>query len=184
MTTITKKHRSLLTVSTFALLLAVGVSGCAKSEDPTVATANPDGAKASAGPEMNSNRSPLKFSQCMRDQGLSWYPDPDAQGNLRVSVPEDADQSKVDKAQEACKAYAPWEGQQAGPISEEDLAKIRQVSQCMRDKGFEKYPDPDAKGGVSIDSKVLGVEPSDPAFQRAREECNKYMPAPKDRENS
>jgi hypothetical protein len=49
----------------------------------------------------------------------------------------------------------------------------------MRDHGFAKYPDPDANGSVTIDSKVLGVEPDDPAFQRARQACNKYMPAPK-----
>src|SRR5689334_22594509 len=133
MTTITKKHRPMMLVSAFALLMTFGVAGCGDEKQPTAATANPGGATASAGPGTGS-RSPIKFAQCMRDQGLSWYPDPDSKGNLNVSVPDGTDQSKLDKAASACKAYAPWEGNQGGgPIPTEDLNKIRQVSQCMRD---------------------------------------------------
>jgi len=120
----------------------------------------------------------------MRDQGLTWYPDPDTEGNLKVHVPDGTDQSKVEKAEDACKAYAPWEGQQGRQIPAEDLDKIRQVSQCMRDHGFAKYPDPDANGSIKIDSKVLGVEPDDPAFEKARQECAKYMPAPRSKGTS
>jgi len=35
-----------LVLSAFALMLAMGTAGCAKDENPTVATANPGAAKA------------------------------------------------------------------------------------------------------------------------------------------
>jgi hypothetical protein len=142
-----------------------------------VATANPS-AKASAGSAGDGDASLLKFSQCMRGQGLSWFPDPQADGGLVVHNPDGVDQSTFDKAEAACKKYYPG-GTAHGPIPAEDLAKIRQVSQCMRDHGFTKYPDPDANGSITVDSKVLGVEPTDPGFEKARQECSKYLPAPR-----
>jgi hypothetical protein len=184
MPTNTKKQLPVFILSAFALMLAVGTAGCAKGEDPTVATANSGAPKAGATATTGSGQdSGLKYSQCMRDQGLTWFPDPGADGGLKVSVPEGT-QSKYEKAEEACKAYAPWEGQQGHQISAEDRNKLRQVSQCMRDHGFAKYPDPDANGSIKIDSKVLGVEPDDPAFQKAMQECDKYMPPRKSGGNS
>jgi hypothetical protein len=182
MPTNTKKQRTVLILSAFALVFAVGTAGCAKDEDPTVATANPS-AKASAGSKGDSEASPLKFSQCMRDQGLTWYPDPQPDGGLVVHNPEGVDQSKVDKAEETCKKYNPAENR-TGTISAEDLDRIRQMSQCIRDHGFPKYPDPDANGGIQIDEKATGISHDDPAFEKARQECQKYLPAPKSKGSS
>jgi hypothetical protein len=170
-----KNKRPLWIAATF-VLLAMATVGCATNEDPTVASVNP-GAESSAG-SAGDEPSLLKFSQCMRDQGFSWYPDPQADGGLVVHSPDSVDQDELEKAEKACKKYQPGQGQQ-GPVPAEDLAKIREMAQCMRDHGFPKYPDPDANGSITIDSKVLGVEPNDPAFQKAMRECQKYLPAPK-----
>jgi hypothetical protein len=171
-----KSQRPLWIVSAF-VLLAMATVGCTTSEDPTVASVNP-GAESSTGSAGSSEASLLKFSQCMRDQGFPWYPDPQPDGGLVVHNPDGVDQSKLEKAEQACKKYQPGQGQQ-GPVPAEDLAKIREMAQCVRDHGFAKYPDPDANGSITIDSKVLGVEPNDPAFQKAMRECQKYLPAPK-----
>lgn len=167
-----------MTVSTFALMLAVGVGGCAKKDDPSVATANP-GAKTGSSTPATGQESGLKYSQCMRDQGMSWFPDPGSDGGLKVSVPEGTDQAKLDKAEATCKPYLPG-GNGAGPgMSEADIAKMRQMAQCIRDKGFAKYPDPDANGSIHIDEDVTGIKPDDPAFQKAMQECQKYLPPKK-----
>lgn len=172
-------------LSAFALMLAVGTAGCAKGEDPTVATANSGAPKAGATATTGSGQdSGLKYSQCMRDQGFTWFPDPGADGGLKVSVPESTDQSKYEKAEEACKAYAPGSSQNGGKISEEDLNKVRQMAQCIRDHGFSKYPDPDANGGTQINEESTGISHDDPAFQKARQECQKYMPPRKSGGNS
>jgi hypothetical protein len=178
MSTNPKKQHPMWITATIALLFALATAGCSGTGDPKVATANSGAPDAGAGAAGNGEASLLTFSRCMRDQGLTWYPDPQPDGGLVVHNPDGVDQSKVDKAEAACKKYYPG-GNQQGPIPAEDLAKIRQVSQCMRDHGFPKYPDPEANGSVTIDSKVLGAEPDDPALQKARQECDKYLPAPK-----
>jgi hypothetical protein len=141
-----------------ALVLVAAATGCTHHNAPT-----------------KPKNADLTFSQCMRDQGLTWFPDRDANGGLKVSVPDGVDQSTFDKAEQACKAYAPG-ANRSGPISDADFAKLRQMAQCIRDHGFAKYPDPDANGSINIDSKELGVAPDDPAFEKARQDCQKYLP--------
>jgi hypothetical protein len=175
------KHKNPLWI-TFFLLLATTTAGCASNADPTVASANPSAASG-AGATGSTEASLLKFSQCMRDQGFPWYPDPQADGGLVVHNPDDVDHGALEKAEQACAKYQPGQGQQ-GPVPAEDLEKIQQMAQCMRDHGFAKYPDPDPSGSITIDSQVLGVEPDDPAFQKAMKECQKFMPAPKKSEGN
>jgi hypothetical protein len=171
------------TLATLALLLAVATAGCGHDADPKVATADSGAPKARAGAAADGKDSPLKYSQCMRDQGLTWFPDPQADGGMKVSVPDGTNQNAMEKAEEACKDYAP--GANRGvKISTEDLEKVRQMSQCIREHGFSRYPDPDSNGGIQIDSRALGVEPDDPAFEKARQECQKFLPPRKNRGNS
>ncbi|GGT74473.1 hypothetical protein GCM10010177_35570 [Actinomadura citrea] len=165
----------LRTISAIALVLTVGTAGCAGHDDPKVATAGSGAPKAGEGATAGGPDSELKYSQCMREQGLPWFPDPGPDGSLGVRVPSGTDENKLAKAQEACKAYAPGANQN-GKISADDLNKIRRMSQCIRDRGFPKYPDPDPKGGIRVDQRTLGVEPGDPAFQKAMKECRKYLP--------
>jgi hypothetical protein len=183
MPTNTKKQRPELILSAFALLLALGTAGCAEDARPGVATAGSGAPKAGASAAAGGQDSQLPFSQCMRDQGFAWFPDSGADGGLKVSVPDGTDQKKFEKAEQACRAYAPGANQN-GTISAEDLTKLRQVSQCVRDSGFPDYPDPDANGSIQIDGKDTGISPDDPAFQKAMRECQKYLPPRKGGGNS
>jgi hypothetical protein len=169
----TKKRRPLVAISAVTLALGFGLTGCGRTGEPTVATAGPS-AKTSAGAGTGSEASPIKFSQCMRAQGISWFPDPQPDGGLVVSEPEGDDHTKYAAAQEACKKYDP-SGSRAGPADPADIAKMRKASQCMRDHGVENWPDPDANGSVHIDEKS-GIKPDDPTVQKAQRECRKYFP--------
>ncbi|MBF9128742.1 hypothetical protein I0C86_07035 [Plantactinospora sp. S1510] len=180
MAILTKKQRPLLVLSAFALVLAMGSAGCDDGEDPSVASVSPGGTNSRTGGTDDNEPSPLKFSQCMRDQGFTWYPDPDAGGNLSASEPEGLDRAKYQQAQQTCEVYAPWGSGNSNKKSPEDLEKLRQMSQCMRDHGFATFPDPDENGGINI-SKNSGISPDDPAVQKAQEECQKYFPTGQDR---
>ena len=168
MTIFTKKRHRLLVLSGLALVLAVGGAGCGDG-DPS-ASGKPTGTAAAGG-----ERSALAFSRCMRAQGLEWYPDPDAEGNLRAKEPADVDRAAYQQAQKTCEVYAPWGDGAEDRRSAEDLAKLRQVSQCIRDRGFPKFPDPDQGGDVHVD-KSSGISLDDPAFRTAQEECQKHGP--------
>jgi len=48
-------------------------------------------------------------------------------------------------------------------------------SACMRKHGITNFPDPDGNGVVSIHSG-MGIDPGSPAFQSARDACDKLLP--------
>jgi hypothetical protein len=52
-----------------------------------------------------------EFSQCMRDNGLPDFPDPDADGQLRGVVHEDQGDPKFSAAMEICRAKLPGGGE-------------------------------------------------------------------------
>ncbi|MER5753714.1 hypothetical protein [Streptomyces sp. NPDC002088] len=169
----TRKRRPLLVISAIALTLALGTMGCGKDEEPQVASANPSATTAD-GTAGGSQASPIKYSRCMREQGLTWYPDPQADGGLSVSVPDGTDPKKLEAAETACKKYYPGGGK-SGKAPAEDIAKIQKAAKCMREHGVTNYPDPDANGNLHIDEK-LGIDNDDPTVKKAQQECQKFFP--------
>ena len=167
-------------VLALGLLLTLVSAGCARggTDDTGVATAS--GAKptasasASAAPGDDTD-APVKFAQCMRAEGISWFPDPKPGGGMSVSIPNGTDKAKVDKAMEACKKYAPNGGVAPKPDAAA-LEQARQMSKCMRENGVPKFPDPKADGSIQIDGSKVGMGPGDPTFDAAEKACAKYQP--------
>lgn len=171
------------TAVTLTLLLALGSAGCARgaNEDPAVATARTGDAVTSSSPSAAASRdpnAPLKFSQCMRAHGMTWFPDPDSSGHLMIKTPAGVDPSKMKAAQEACAAYAPGGGPDGQKPTAAEMEQMRQVSKCMRANGVPNFPDPNPDGGISIDGSKLGTGPGDPTFDKAQKLCDKYAPKP------
>jgi hypothetical protein len=171
-------------VLVLGLMLTLASAGCARnSDDGTgVATAQSGPATASAGPSPTASRDPdamLKFAKCMRQNGVTWFPDPDSSGRTMVKTPKGFDPKKFEAAQEACKQYAPT---MDGPAKAdpEMLEKMRQMSKCMRENGVPNFPDPQPNGGIAIDGDKVGMGPGDPTFDKAEEKCSKFMPKPGD----
>jgi hypothetical protein len=167
------------TVAVLALTLALGPAACARTgtKDAQVAsaqTAKPK-ASASAGAEPSHDPdAPLKFARCMRDHGISWFPDPNS-GKTSIMIPKGQDSSKFEAAQEACKQYMPNGGEMPKP-SAEDLERARNMAKCMRENGIPNFPDPNPDGGISIDPKKLGAGPDDPLWKKAEKACSQYAP--------
>jgi hypothetical protein len=111
------------------------------------------------------------YAQCMRDNGVPDFPDPDANGQLRGPGHEQQDNPKFRAAQEKCRDMAPGgEHQRSDPASVEQMRKF---SQCMRDNGLPDYPDPDPDGRV----RGPGHEQQDnPKFRAAMEKCRQELP--------
>ncbi|MEU4560360.1 hypothetical protein AB0F72_18435 [Actinoplanes sp. NPDC023936] len=168
--------RALAAGALFAAL-ATGCAGPATSS-PDVATAQsaaPD-APTTPSPSVSIDPdSPLKYSQCMRENGMTWFPDPDTSGRMAVRVPSNVNQEDLKKAEEACRRWAPDAGEKPR-MSAEDLEKARQMSKCMRENGVPNFPDPKPDGSISINGDKLGTGPGDPAFDKAEELCSQYLP--------
>jgi hypothetical protein len=173
-------------VLTLGLLLTLAAAGCAKTGDDgtSVATAQSGPVTASAGPSATASHdpdAPLKFSKCMRENGMTWFPDPDPGGRLRITTPKGLDPAKMEAAQLACRQYAPQRDgdRRADP---EMLEKMRQMAKCMRENGVPDFPDPQPDGGIAINRDKIGAGPGDPAFERAEQKCDKFLPKPADAE--
>jgi hypothetical protein len=82
----------------------------------------------------------VKFSACMRGNGVPDFPDPDASGEFPtfgVSVSPAVWQ----KAVGACKALQP-PGSLSGNRSPEQQSAALEFAQCVRENGVKDFPDP------------------------------------------
>lgn len=165
----------------FALLLACVMAGCGDADgDDGVATAGGRAsASASAKPDTGDEREQLlRFARCMRENGVPEYPDPeiDSGGGTSLNLPEGVDPRAVQAAEEKCKEHLPngGEPQKADP---EVVKQLRKYSQCMRENGVPKFPDPTDQG-LQIDNDKLGMPADDPRFKAAEEKCKRHMPPP------
>ena len=159
------------------LLATMAVTGCAAPDTgDEVATAGGAPTPSSSAAAKTDQDAPLKFSQCMREQGLTWFPDPNPGGQMTIKIPKGTDKAKVDAATEACKQWAPDAGrpEKADP---EMLEQARKLSQCMRDNGVTNFPDPDPNGNMHIDGAKVGMGPGDPTFDKADKACSGLRPS-------
>lgn len=88
----------------------------------------------------------VKFAECVRNNGVPDFPDPDASGELTIDGI--ANRSSVDtssaafkQAIEACKDLQPagFTGHKRSPQEQENALKF---AQCIRDNGVPDFPDP------------------------------------------
>jgi hypothetical protein len=167
-----------------AALLIGALTACSRAADAGIATAD-DSQAASAGEENSaeSETTPaakdpqdaaLTWSQCMRENGVVEFPDPDSEGRIRFSRPGsiDPDSAEFQAAREACLPLAPegWGDAKSNPGDEEVMLEF---ARCMRENGAPDYPDPDPNAGNRI---VIGPESNrDPQVKAALETCEPVL---------
>ncbi|MFG1711182.1 hypothetical protein ACFLIM_49325 [Nonomuraea sp. M3C6] len=163
-----------------ALLSAFALAGCGGQQSDTgvasVAVGNPSGAAASASPTATADQEEQgrKFAQCMRENGVAMDdPDPNGGGGLK-EIAGETDKTKLRKALEACREYAP--SKLRGGINGEDVEQLRQLAQCMRENGVD-MPDPNPDGTFPSGT-MSKVNRRDAKFEKALETCNKRIPKP------
>ncbi len=111
------------------------------------------------------------YAQCIRDNGVPDFPDPDPDGRLRGPAHEQQGNPKFRAAQEKCRDLAPGgEHQRSDPASVEQM---REFSQCMRDNGVPDFPDPDPDGRLRGPAHE---QQDDPKFRAAMETCRQKLP--------
>jgi hypothetical protein len=128
--------RELRTVTALATLALIGV-GCSNepAEDGNAGNSN-------AGQEQA-----VKFAECMRDNGVSEFPDPDASGELTIDgvvngSSLDPSAPAWENAIAACEDLQPpgFTGDENVTASEQE--ERLEFAQCIRDNGVEDFPDP------------------------------------------
>jgi hypothetical protein len=168
------RPRTGLIVSAMLALVLLATACAGGSNGPGVAGGG-SSSTPSASPAGDPRDAALAYSQCMREHGVSDFPDPDAAG--AVNNPQLKEASDVlAEAQKACRDLSP-EGGAADGVGR-DSSRVLAYSQCMRDHGISGFPDPqpDPSGGWVI-PKNGKYDPLDPAVQRADEACQHSLNA-------
>jgi hypothetical protein len=88
----------------------------------------------------------VKFAECMRTNGVSAFPDPDATGALTIDAVAngsslDTSSAAFDQALSACKDLEPpgFTGHERNAQEQEGALKF---AQCVRENGVKDFPDP------------------------------------------
>ena len=133
----------------------VAVLGAGCSNAPVEAGA---GNGSSGGTNAAIHEEALKFAQCMRDNGVEEFPDPDASGGLTIDgivngSSLDPSGPAWEKALGACEDLQP-PGFTGHTRSAEEQEVALEFAQCMRDNGVEDFPDP-ALGDPLVDTNRI-----------------------------
>lgn len=139
--------RKLRLLTAFAMI-ALFSTACSKKPVQSGSSGNP--AKTESG--VNSTVTPrdkaVKFAECVRKNGVSDFPDPNASGEFVYGV--SVSPSVFTKAVEACKSLQPPGTLSVKRGPEQQKAGLK-FSQCMRDNGVKDFPDP-VKGEPLVDT--------------------------------
>jgi hypothetical protein len=94
----------------------------------------------------------LAYSRCMRVHGVPTFPDPDSNGLPKTQVvsARQADPSRFDSANTACRHLVPSGGTNGGngetPAQiAQDWTDLRRFARCMRSHGVPNWPDPTSR---------------------------------------
>jgi hypothetical protein len=158
------------------LLAVLGMAGCSGGKNNHGVTMPKGTASANTQGRDSDQAAALGFAQCMRDNGVPKYPDPDANGASNVNFDKlGVSREKFDEAEKKCKGGQGVGGAPPGKVDPSRVAQARDYAKCMRENGVPKYPDPDANGRVDLDSSKLGVDPNGPVMKAAEDKCQKYL---------
>jgi hypothetical protein len=138
-------------------MVALIVAGCSNAPAGTGTAAGPGGGSSTAAGN-TAREQAVKFSECMRDNGVGDFPDPDASGELTIdgvanNSSLDTDSAAFRQALDACKDVEP-PGFTGNKRSAEEQNDALQFAQCIRDHGVKDFPDPTPDGPLVDTNRI------------------------------
>ncbi|HMJ35371.1 MAG TPA: hypothetical protein VK501_15785 [Baekduia sp.] len=139
-------------------LISLISAGCGSNAPSETGSGSSGGARTTS----TAREKALKFAQCMRDNGVSAFPDPDASGELTIDgiangSSLDPNTAAFKKAISACKDLQP-SGFTGHKRSAEQQKTALKFAQCMRDNGVEDFPDPTPDGPLIDTTRIASTE--------------------------
>ena len=101
----------------------------------------------------------MKFAECMRDNGVSEFPDPEGSGAMTIDgvlngSSLDPDSASWKQAIAACKDLQPPGFTGNGKRSDKQQDGALAFARCIRENGVKDFPDP-AKGEPLVDTNKI-----------------------------
>jgi len=141
-------------------LVLVALVGAACSNAPTssgAGTAAGTGSNGASNSATNFEKA-VQFAQCMRSNGVSNFPDPNASGQFTIDAIAngsgvDTSSAAFSGALSACKHLEP-PGFTGSPRSAQQQAAALKFAQCVRDNGVTDFPDPTPDGPLIDTNRI------------------------------
>lgn len=132
-------------------MVALIGAGCSNASSENGDTGSSSSSSSSGGNENATNRDKaVKFAECMRENGVREFPDPNASGQFAYEIKRgsalDPSSAEWKTAIGACKDLQPPGALGDGKRSAEEQEAALKFAQCMRDNGVEDFPDPTENG--------------------------------------
>jgi hypothetical protein len=143
-----KMSRKLAPLAALAMVALIG-AGCSSEPTETGNTGNADAGQKQA----------MKFAECMRDNGVSEFPDPDASGQLTIDgvlngSSLDPSSPAWEGAMSACKDLQPPGFTGDEDVTAEEQEARLEFAECIREHGVKDFPDP-AEGEPLVNTNVI-----------------------------
>ena len=135
-------RRRLRPLPTLALIALIG-AGCGSSA--------PSETGAAGNKEAEARDKAVKFAECMRANGVSDFPDPNASGEFVYGV--SVSPAVFKQAVDACKDLQP-PGTLSAKRSPEQQKEGLTFAQCVRENGVKDFPDP-VNGEPLVDTRRI-----------------------------
>lgn len=172
--------RRQLSAALALIAVVVLISACGSSA-PTEILSNGN-SSSSSGNQTTRYEKAVKFAKCMRNKGVSAFPDPPASGDLTIDAIAngsslDTNSAAFTQAILACRDLEPpgFTGQKATPRQMNARLKF---AQCMRDNGVADFPDPIPNGPLIDTNRIpslAGRDPrTDPRLNAAMHKCRDF----------
>jgi len=146
-------RRTLWPLATLAMI-AVVVAGCGNGSAGTGNSTVTSGGNSTA----STHEKAVKFAECMRNNGVSAFPDPNASGELTIDAVAngsgvDTSSAAFEQALRACKDLEP-PGFTGGKVTPSQRTARLEFAQCVRDNGVPDFPDPTPNGPLVDTNRI------------------------------
>ena len=168
-------NRVAMLLAASAAALALVTAGCGGSGGSDSSSSSSSGSKSGPSGASGSNANPtleraVKYAQCMRENGVTNFPDPEKDGRFVIAAGGPKKNSpQFQKARQACKSQEPRGFLKDDPA---EVAREQQEwlkwAQCMRRNGIPNMPDPQ-DGRLLVPRDRINV--NSPQFKKALNTC-------------
>jgi predicted small secreted protein len=176
-------RRTLRPLATLAILALI-VAGCSNASSGAGSSGGDHTAAAAGGAGGGTpHERAVEFAQCMRADGVSAFPDPDASGALTIDgvangSSVDTSSAAFKQALDACKDLEPagFTGSKVTP--QQRTARLR-FARCVRDNGVPDFPDPTLNGPRVDTNRIPSAATTDgmSILNAAMQKCGRYAAA-------
>jgi hypothetical protein len=170
--TLPRQAAAIVLAGAALVVLTFVAAGCGGSSGAKVAQAG-----TGSGAHGSGSGDPQAFSACMRAHGVASFPDPGADGIIRIPSTIDDRLPTVRAAYRACRSLAPagsLTGQ--GDVMHQD--QLLAFAGCMRSHGVPAFPDPQVvNGSINMPDTAGHVVPNSPIVKAAMAACRSKLGA-------